>query len=239
MSPCRPLRLAGDGIEVPVPGGRAVPYAHFDYAASAPSLLAVQDAVTEALGTYGSVHRGAGYTSQLTTRRYERAREVIGQFVGARAQDAVIFTRNTTDAMNLLAHILPQVTTVVVFESEHHAALLPWERRHRTVRLPLPPTPAGPRLLVATAASNVTGELWPVAELARVARGHGARIAVDVAQLVPHRPVSMTELDVDYIAFSAHQLYAPYGAGCLVGRADWAHAAAPYLYGGGATAAVG
>jgi selenocysteine lyase/cysteine desulfurase len=253
MSPRRPLRLAGDGIEVPVPGGRLVPYAHFDYAASAPALRCVQDAVNEALSTYGSVHRGAGYTSQLTTRRYERAREVIGQFVGARERDAVIFTRNTTDAMNLLAHIAPRGTTVVVFESEHHASLLPWERRHRTVRLPVPATsqaavrsadaalaaaPAGPRLLVVTAASNVTGELWPVAELARVARANGARIAVDVAQLLPHRPVSMTDLDVDYVAFSGHKLYAPYGTGCLVGRADWARAAKPYLYGGGATAVV-
>jgi selenocysteine lyase/cysteine desulfurase len=254
MSPRRPLRLAGDGIEVPVPGGRLVPYAHLDYAASAPSLLCVQDAVAEALSTYGSVHRGAGYTAALTTRRYERAREVIGRFVGARARDMVVFTRNTTDAMNLLAHILPQGTTVVVFESEHHAALLPWERRRRSVvRLPVPSTPEaavraadaalaaapmGPRLLVVTAASNVTGELWPVAELARVARRHGARIAVDVAQLVPHRPVSMVELDVDYVAFSGHKLYAPYGAGCLAGRADWACAAPPYLYGGGATAAV-
>jgi selenocysteine lyase/cysteine desulfurase len=254
MSLSRSLPLAGDGLEVPLPGGRLVRYAHFDYAASAPSLRCVQDAVTEALSTYGSVHRGAGYTSQLTTRRYERAREIIGQFVGARERDAVIFTRNTTDAMNLLAHLAPRGTTVVVFESEHHAALLPWERRHRTVRLPLPASPeaavlaadaalaaapVGPRLLVVTAASNVTGELWPLAGLARVARRNGARIAVDVAQLVPHRPVSMTELDLDYVAFSGHKLYAPYGTGCLVGRADWARAAAPYLYGGGATAAVG
>jgi selenocysteine lyase/cysteine desulfurase len=254
MSLRRTLSLAGDGLEVPVPGGRLVPYAHLDYAASAPSLVPVQDAVNEALSTYGSVHRGAGYTSQLTTRRYDRARDIIRESVGARARDAVIFTRNTTDAMNLLAHIAPRGTTVVVFESEHHAALLPWERRHRTVRLPLPATPeaavqaadaalaaapTGPRLLVVTAASNVTGELWPVAELARAARRNGARIAADVAQLIPHRPVSLTELDLDYVAFSGHKLYAPYGAGCLVGRADWAVAAPPYLYGGGATAAVG
>jgi selenocysteine lyase/cysteine desulfurase len=252
MSP-RPLTLATDGLEVPLPDGRRVPYAHFDYAASAPALRCVQDAVNETLSSYGSVHRGAGYASQLTTRRYEQAREVIGRFVGARERDAVIFTRNTTDALNLLAHLAPRGTTVVVFESEHHAALLPWERRHRTVRLPLPASPqeavaaaaaalaaapVGPRLLVVTAASNVTGELWPVAELARTARRHGARIAVDVAQLAPHRPVSLTELDLDYVAFSGHKLYAPYGAGALVGRADWARAATPYLYGGGATAAV-
>ncbi|HVT70063.1 MAG TPA: aminotransferase class V-fold PLP-dependent enzyme, partial [Trebonia sp.] len=98
--------------------------------------------------------------------------------------------------------------------------------------------PAGPRLLVVTAASNVTGELWPVAELARIAHRHGARIAVDVAQLIPHRAVSLDELGLDYIAFSGHKLYAPFGAGCLVGRADWPSAADPYLYGGGATAAV-
>jgi selenocysteine lyase/cysteine desulfurase len=253
MSSRRPLQLAGDGLEVPVTGGHLVPYAHLDYAASAPSLVAVQEAVTEALSTWGSVHRGAGYTAQLTTGRFDRSREIIREFVGARRRDTVIFTRNTTEAMNLLAHILPRGTTVIVFESEHHAALLPWERRHCTVRLPLPPTPEaavkaadealaaapeGPRLLVVTAASNVTGELWPVAELARVARGHGARIAVDVAQLVPHRPLSMIALDLDYVAFSGHKLYAPFGAGALVGRADWATAAPPYLYGGGATAAV-
>jgi selenocysteine lyase/cysteine desulfurase len=253
MSPSRPLQLVTAGIDVPVRGGRLVPYAHFDYAATAPSLLAVQEAVAGALSTYGSVHRGAGHLSQLTTRRYEQARETIRESVGARERDAVIFTRNTTDAMNLLAHIAPRGTTVVVFESEHHAALLPWERRLRTVRLPVPASPqdavgaaaaalaaapVGPRLLVVTAASNVTGELWPVADLARVARQHGARIAADVAQLVPHRAVSMAELDLDYIAFSGHKLYAPYGAGCLVGRADWPRAATPYLYGGGATAAV-
>ncbi len=253
VSRSRSLALVGAGLTVPTSGGRELPYAHFDYAASAPSLAAVHDAVTEALGTYGSVHRGAGYTARLTTARYERARAVIADAVGARPGDAVIFTRNTTDAMNLLAHVLPAGTTVVVFDGEHHAALLPWERRHRTVRLPLPPTPeaavaaaaralaaapAGPRLLVVTAASNVTGERWPLAELARVARRHGARIAADVAQLLPHAPVSLAGLDLDYIAFSGHKLYAPYGAGCLVGRADWPAAAAPYLYGGGATAAV-
>jgi selenocysteine lyase/cysteine desulfurase len=156
--------------------------------------------------------------------------------------------------MNLLSHALPRGTTVVVFESEHHASLLPWQRGNRVVRLPAPDSPAaavaaagealgsapsGPRLLVVTAASNVTGELWPVTELARVARAHGARIAVDAAQLVPHRPFDMAALDVDYVAFSGHKLYAPFGAGCLVGRADWLRAAEPYLLGGGATAGVG
>ncbi len=166
----------------------------------------------------------------------------------------MIFTRNTTDALNLLAHIAPWVRRWWCSKASTTRRCCRGSAGDRTVRLPLPLTPqaavlaadaalaaapTGPRLLVVTAASNVTGELWPVAELARAARANGARIAVDVAQLDPHRPVSMTELDVDYVAFSGHKLYAPYGAGCLVGRADWARAAQPYLYGGGATAAVG
>jgi selenocysteine lyase/cysteine desulfurase len=152
--------------------------------------------------------------------------------------------------MNLLAHATPRGTTVVVFETEHHASLLPWKR---AVRLPAPATPdeavaaagralrdapAGPRLLVVTAASNVTGEIWPIAELAETARRHGARIAVDAAQLVPHRPLDMTALGLDYVAFSGHKLYAPFGTGVLAGRSDWLRAAGPYLKGGGASAAV-
>ena len=163
--------LATDGLPVPVTDGY-VSYANLDYAASAPCLEAVRDAIDTALPYYSSVHRGAGYASQVTTDRYERARQTVRSFVGAWRRDAVVFTRNTTDAMNLLAHALPAGTSTVVFESEHHATLLPWKRATRlpfrsrptavatagggTRRLPRR-TPA----LVVTAASNVTGELWP------------------------------------------------------------------------------
>jgi len=243
--------VVGAGAAVPLRSGDTVPYANLDYAASAPCLEQVRDALAAALPYYSSVHRGAGYASQVTTEAYERARETVRRFAGAWRRDAVVFTRNTTDAMNLLAHVAPPGTTVVVFESEHHASLLPWAR---AVRLPVPATPdeavtaagralrsapAGPRLLVVTAASNVTGELWPVERLAAVARAYGARIAVDAAQLVPHRPLDMGTLDLDYVAFSGHKLYAPFGAGVLVGRSDWLRAADPYLKGGGATAQVG
>jgi selenocysteine lyase/cysteine desulfurase len=97
---------------------------------------------------------------------------------------------------------------------------------------------SGPVLVIVTGASNVTGELWPVGRLAAVAHAHGARIALDAAQLAPHRPFSITELAVDYVAISGHKLYAPYGAGALIGRADWLADAAPYLLGGGATSTV-
>ncbi|MCG5215386.1 aminotransferase class V-fold PLP-dependent enzyme [Streptosporangium soli] len=242
-------RVLGADLEVPVKGGRLVPYANLDYAASAPCLEPVNAAVAAALPAYSSVHRGAGYASQLTTARYEQARHTVRAFAGARADDAVVFTRNTTDATNLLARCLPEGTTVVVFDTEHHASLLPWPD---AVRLAPPAFPGeavravddalagidGPALLVVTAASNVTGELWPIAALAHIAHRHGARILVDAAQLVPHRRLNLTALDLDYVVFSGHKLYAPFGAGALIGRRDWLADAEPYLRGGGATTAV-
>src|SRR5262249_58894355 len=101
---------------------------------------------------YASVHRGAGFASQVSTELYERCRDAVRRFVGARPADAVVFCRNTTDAMNLLAHALPRGAGVVVFESEHHASLLPWHRRAgpgggppAAGRPPRRPAPAGPR----------------------------------------------------------------------------------------------
>jgi selenocysteine lyase/cysteine desulfurase len=240
------------GTRVPLVTGGDVEYANLDHAASAPCLDAVRRAVDEFLPWYASVHRGAGFASQVSTKVYERTREVVRRFVDARSGDTVIFTRNTTDSLNLLARSVPPHTSVVLFDTEHHAALLPWRgpnvRRLRTPRTRLAAVsavdsalaecPEGPRLVVLTGASNVTGESLPVAEIAAVARRHGARIALDGAQLAPHRPISLRELDVDYVALSGHKLYAPFGAGALVGRADWLRAAQPYLAGGGATKAV-
>jgi selenocysteine lyase/cysteine desulfurase len=244
--------VVGARLQVPLITGGSIEYANLDHAASAPCLEAVQDAVNELLPWYASVHRGAGFASQVCTRVYESARSTLRRFVGARPTDAVVFTRNTTDALNLLARSLPRDTSVVVFDTEHHAALLPWRSgRARRITAPADPAeavasldaaladcPEGPRLAVITGASNVTGELWPVAELARVARGRGARTVLDAAQVAPHRAVRIADLDVDYVALSGHKLYAPFGAGALIGRADWLNAADPYLAGGGATRAV-
>src|SRR3569833_329268 len=113
-----PLRVVGENVSVPLADGGTVPYANLDYAASAPCLEPVRAAIDAALPYYSSVHRGAGYASQVTTDRYEQARETVRAFVGAWQLDAVGFTRNTTAALHLLAHALPQGTTVVVFESE-------------------------------------------------------------------------------------------------------------------------
>jgi len=140
----------------------------------------------------------------------------------------------------------------VHLDIEHHANLLPWQslgHRARPVRAretvagtlaaveaELARTPAA--LLAITGASNVTGEILPLADLVEIAHRHGARIAVDGAQLVPHHRVHLERLGIDYLAFSGHKLYAPYGAGVLVGRRDWLEAAPPYLAGGGAVREV-
>ncbi|MGR3873093.1 aminotransferase class V-fold PLP-dependent enzyme [Streptomyces graminifolii] len=250
---CAPLPVLGRDVTVPLVTGGEVTYAALDYAASAPALQRVWDDVAAYAPYYGSVHRGAGYLSQLSTDLFENARKTVEEFLDCRPDDQLIFTRSTTDSLNLLAAVLPADCQVFVFETEHHASLLPWKDA-RVTYLNAPRTPGqavetleqalaardphGPALVCVTGASNVTGELWPVRELAAAAHAHGARIVLDAAQLAPHHPVSVQDLDVDWIAFSGHKLYAPFGSGVLAGRADWLQAADPYLAGGGASRKV-
>ncbi|WP_051426506.1 aminotransferase class V-fold PLP-dependent enzyme [Jiangella gansuensis] len=242
------LPVVGADLRAPLAGGGECRYVNLDYAASAPALQAVADHVTEILPFYASVHRGAGYASQLSTRLYEDARETVARFVGARPDDVVVFTRNTTDSLNLLAGCVPG--EVVVLDVEHHANLLPWQRgAHRVVeaaptlertlaRLEAELARRPAALLAVTGASNVTGEQLPLGLLARLAHRNGARICVDAAQLAPHRRIDLVASQVDYVAFSGHKLYAPFGAGVLVGRRDWLDAGEPYLAGGGAVREV-
>ncbi|MET9165426.1 aminotransferase class V-fold PLP-dependent enzyme [Streptomyces cellulosae] len=253
-SVCVPLPVLGRDVAVPLVTGGEVTYAALDYAASAPALQRVWDDVAAYAPYYGSVHRGAGYLSQLSTDLFENARRTVAEFLDCRADDQLVFTRSTTDSLNLLAAALPDGCEVFVFETEHHAALLPWRRAGRVTFLDAPDSPAqavetleraladrdphGPALVCVTGASNVTGELWPVRELAAAAHAHGARIVLDAAQLAPHRAVSVRDLGVDWVAFSGHKLYAPFGSGVLAGRADWLRAAEPYLAGGGASRTV-
>ena len=137
---------ATDGLQVPVADGW-IDYANFDHAASTPALRSVASAVERVVAGYGSVHRGNGHPSRVTSQWYDQAREEVGRFVGARATDHVVFTRNTTDSWTLLAHALPADTTVVAFASEHHSTLLPWGA-HRTVTLGVPATVADRKSVV-------------------------------------------------------------------------------------------
>jgi selenocysteine lyase/cysteine desulfurase len=242
-----PLALLADaGVQVPVLGGGRVGHVNLDLAASAPALTAVAEAIERLLPWYSSVHRGSGYLSETVTELVEDARRAVATHVGARDDDTVVFTRNTTDALNLLASAVPG--EVVVLDIEHHANLLPWRARRVVVaRATIEETlhalrdelAARPAALVSVAgASNVTGELLPIERLAALAHAHDARLAVDAAQLLPHRSIDLASSGVDYVACSGHKTYAPYGAGALIGRADWLHDAPPYLAGGGAVASV-
>ncbi len=234
--------LVDAGLEVPLLGGGLVRHVNLDVAASAPALAAVAAHVARLLPYYSSVHRGSGYPSQAITALVDDARATVAAHVGARDDDLVVFTRNTTDALNLLASAVPGET--VVLDIEHHANLLPWRARRvvvgrSTIAATLQALDAelGARsaaLVSVTGASNVTGEVLPIEAMARIAHAHGARIAVDAAQLLPHRRVDLAASGIDYLAFSGHKAYAPFGAGALVGRADWLDAAPPFLAGGGA-----
>jgi selenocysteine lyase/cysteine desulfurase len=169
----------------------------------------------------------------------------VAEFAGARASDAVIFVRNTTEAINVLSAALPEGTRVLSSTVEHHSNLLPW-RRHELELLPFTRTSgelldacarslAASRfdLVAVTGASNVTGEVWPVAELAALAHARGARLFVDAAQLAPHRRIDMAAADIDFLAMSGHKLYAPFGSGALLGDKRRLAERAPALQGGG------
>ncbi|MGP0222837.1 aminotransferase class V-fold PLP-dependent enzyme [Paenarthrobacter sp. NCHU4564] len=248
----RPLAaVTGAELQAPLIQGGHVRYANLDYGASAPALTIVSAYLNEVLPYYASVHRGAGYASQISTSVYENSRNIVRGFVGGRPDDSVIFTRNTTDSLNLLAGCLPQIDgkhtgEVLYLDIEHHANLLPWQGvPHRSVvadttlagtiaKIRGELSQGGVSLLAVTGASNVTGEILPIKELAALAHEYGARIVVDAAQLAPHRPINIAAADVDYVVFSGHKLYAPFGAGVVVGRPDWLDAGTPHLAGGGA-----
>jgi selenocysteine lyase/cysteine desulfurase len=247
--PAVPSPLVGDGLAVPCVDGRQRPYLNLDSAASASALPAVARRVEEFLPWYSSVHRGAGYKSRLATNAYEEARLAALRFAGrpVDGDDIAVIVRNTTEAVNHLAYRLPLtsddviVTTVV----EHHAMLLPWGRRCQRrfvecgsdgtfstddVIAALEASPR-PKLLAVTGASNVTGWLPPLDAILAAARERGIPAVVDAAQLAPHRPLPPA---ADYIAWSGHKMYAPFGAGVLIGpRATFAEGD-PFLAGGGA-----
>ncbi|MCQ9162904.1 aminotransferase class V-fold PLP-dependent enzyme [Arthrobacter sp. STN4] len=254
------LPVAGRDLAAPLIHGGTARYANLDYAASAPAVDEVAAHLAEVLPYYASVHRGAGFASQVSTSLYENARRTVADFVGARPGDTVIFTRNTTDSLNLLAACVESLLAgqgrtggpsndhgeVLYLDIEHHANLLPWQGLpHRSVvaghtlestlgRVATQLRAGNVVLLAVTGASNVTGEVLPIAELAALAHRHGARIVVDAAQLAPHRRLDLARDGIDYVAFSGHKLYAPFGAGVLVGRPDWLDAGRPHLAGGGA-----
>jgi cysteine desulfurase / selenocysteine lyase len=248
--------FVGLDVDAPLLNGRRQRYTNFDNAASTPPLLRVQKAVDDFLVYYSSVHRGTGFKSQLSTHAYEQSRDIVLGFLGADPDEhTCIFGKNTTEAINKLARRFPftaQRNVVLTSGMEHHSNDLPWRAVAETIHIGL--TPDGGldleefdtklvefcervALIAITGASNVTGYLPPIHDLAEKAHQVGAQILVDCAQLAPHRKVSMGTLSdprhLDYVSISAHKMYAPFGTGALVGRRDTFESGDPDMVGGG------
>lgn len=245
------------GIErrVPVLDGSTRRYINFDNAASTPVLREVLDTVNEFMEWYSSVHRGTGFKSRLASEAYEHAREIVRAFVGANPEEhTVIFGKNATDAINKLSYRLPLGSDDIVLVSnlEHHSNDLPWRARARVERIGIDAFGAldeghfdhllclhagRVRLVAVTGGSNVTGHMPDIHRLAARAHAAGAQILVDCAQLAPHRAIDMRTLadpaHLDYVALSAHKMYAPFGTGALIGRRDTFASGAPEYSGGG------
>ncbi len=242
-------RLVGDELEVPCVDGTDRTYLSLDSAASTPALPRVAERVQEILPWYSSVHRGAGYKSQISTTAYEEAREAALAFAGRGGRDDVaVICRNTTEAINHLAYRLrlSVADVVVTTVAEHHANLLPWSRLGVTRRYVevdehgmfgvsdvIASIDGGPRpkLLAITAATNVTGWMPPMTEIIDAAHVRGVPVLVDAAQLAPHRRLPA---DADFMAWSGHKMYAPFGAGILIGPRSAFCEGDPFLAGGGA-----
>jgi selenocysteine lyase/cysteine desulfurase len=248
--------FVGTELTLPVLQGHRKLYINFDNAASTPPLKSVQSCVNDFLMFYSSVHRGTGYKSQLSTHLYEQARQITLDYLGANhTEHTCIFVKNTTEAINKLARRFPfsaERNVVLTSGMEHHSNDLPWRANTHTIHINL--TKDGRldegnfeqllekyadrvALVAITGASNVTGFLNPIYRMAEKAHQAGALIAVDCAQLAPHRKVNMRSLEdhahLDFVTISAHKMYAPYGSGALVGRRDIFEHGEPDVTGGG------
>ncbi len=247
--------IIGIDQEVPLLDGSTCPYVNLDNAASTPALRVVQEKMEEMLVWYSSVHRGSGFKSMLSTQIHEEAREIVLRFVGADPQtECVIFCKNTTEALNRLANRFPfkPGDMVLTTAMEHHSNDLPWRAKAHVLHAGLLPDGALDmqdfqakleqysgriKLVAVTGASNVTGFIPPIYDIAEMAHRHGAMILVDCAQLIPHRKIdvgpSESPRHLDFITFAAHKIYAPLGSGGLIGSKAFFDQGEPDYRGGG------
>jgi cysteine desulfurase/selenocysteine lyase len=251
------------GLNVPVTllDGSSRRYVFLDNAASTPTFYRVLRRLEEFLPWYAGVHRGVGLKAMVSTRAYDEAHRIAGDFVGADHQHStVLFTKNTTESLNKIASRYRFAPDDIILTTlmEHHSNDLPWRRQCRVIRIgvlddgsvnlavlreQLRRYTGKVRLVAITGASNVTGIVNPIHEIARWTHEAGARIVVDAAQLVAHRPVRMLPPDdpahIDFLAYSAHKMYAPFGVGVLIGPKEFFREGEPELVGGGTVSYVG
>ncbi len=245
------------GIDTPVPllDGSERPYIFLDNAASTPSFNTVLRCIQDFLPWYSGVHRGTGFKSLLSTAAFDGAHEAVLRFVNADpSTNTCVFTKNTTECVNKVANRWGFRPDDVVITSvmEHHSNDLPW-RKHAEVihvgitreghldltalRAALRRHAGRVKLVAVSGASNITGLCFPIHDIARWAHEVGARIFVDAAQLAPHRAIDLLPDGdpghLDFLSFSAHKMYAPFGTGALVGPTAFFEQGAPDAVGGG------
>lgn len=231
------------------------PLIYLDNAATTQKPQCVIDAISEEYQSVNAnVHRGVHYLSQKATELHENARERVRQFINARSTSEILFTRGTTESLNLMASsygeaFLKEGDEILISEMEHHSNIVPWqmlcERKGCRIKV-IPFNKKGEiemenyeklftehtRLVCVAHVSNVLGTVNPVKEMGRIAHAHGAHILVDGAQSVPHFNVDVQDLDCDFLAFSGHKVYGPTGIGVLYGRESLLEQMPPYQGGG-------
>lgn len=253
--------VVGAETKIPLSNGKLSTAINFDNAASTPPLVSVMDEIVKFAPLYSSIHRGTGYKSQYSSQFFEEARSHVIKFVNANPQqDTVIFVKNTTEAINKLSYRLwdgNKRSVVLSTFMEHHSNDLPWRNKFRVDYVQTDPFgklsledlesrlikhKGNVKLVTVTGASNVTGYVNPIHKIAELAHRHQAKILVDGAQLVPHHVVDMKPNNpiqhIDYLAFSAHKMYAPFGTGVLIGPKETFLHGSPELVGGGTAETV-
>lgn len=231
------------------------PLIYLDNGATTQKPLCVLDAMREEyLNVNANVHRGVHWMSQQATDLHEAARETVRKFINARSTTEIVFTRGTTESLNLVASsfvegCMKEGDEVIVSTMEHHSNIVPWqlqEQRKGIVLKVIPMTDEGEllleeyeklftertKLVSVTQVSNVLGTINPVKEMIRIAHEHGVPVVVDGAQSVPHFAVDVQDLDCDFLAFSGHKVYGPTGVGVLYGKEEWLERLPPYQGGG-------